>query len=175
MFAKLFFKFIIIPALIVGGFGYVMYTRTGKIPFVDNGWLELSSSANQSTKKLRNIISNKSNTGSSGKQTFYKWQDKNGQWHYGSKAPEEVQAKSITYDPNRNTVAAIKVKPSSPPSKQKEGKFSMPSSSSTNITGDPSDAYKPENIVETIKNAKNIQKNLNDRIKKQQEALNNLH
>ena len=104
MFAKLFFKFIMIPALIVGGFGYVMYTRTGKIPFIDNGWFELSSSANQSTKELRNIISNKSNTGSSGKQTFYKWQDKNGQWHYGSKAPEEVQAKSITYDPNRNTV-----------------------------------------------------------------------
>lgn len=42
------------------------------------------------------------------RQTFYKWQDASGQWHFGEQAPEGVQAVAINVDTAANIIQSVK-------------------------------------------------------------------
>ncbi len=44
------------------------------------------------------------------RQTFYKWQDANGQWHFGSEVPEGVTAKEVNIDTAANILAPVATK-----------------------------------------------------------------
>lgn len=41
------------------------------------------------------------------RQTFYKWQDANGQWHFGNEAPEGVEAIPVNIDTAANILAPV--------------------------------------------------------------------
>lgn len=42
------------------------------------------------------------------RQTFYKWQDASGQWHFGEQAPEGVQAIVVNVDTAANIIQSVK-------------------------------------------------------------------
>ena len=44
------------------------------------------------------------------RQTFYKWQDANGQWHFGNEAPEGVTSKEVNIDTAANILAPVATK-----------------------------------------------------------------
>lgn len=49
---------------------------------------------------------------SSPNQTFYKWQDKQGQWHYGDQPPvESATVSTLQVDTNTNIIQSLKVEP----------------------------------------------------------------
>ncbi len=161
MLFRLVFKMMIVPAVLIGGFGYYMYATTGKVPFMSS-----FNKGPSTTQELREKITNKASISSSGKQTFYKWKDEFGQWHFGEKAPDGVKSISINYNPDENVISSVKIK-----AKEtiKKG-FSMPSSDAPS----GADAYNPAQIQKTLQDAKNIQNLINQRYKEQQEALQNI-
>ena len=44
------------------------------------------------------------------RQTFYKWQDDTGQWHFGNEAPEGVTSKEVNIDTAANILAPVATK-----------------------------------------------------------------
>jgi len=42
------------------------------------------------------------------RQTFYKWQDASGQWHFGEQVPAGVQAVAINVDTAANIIQSVK-------------------------------------------------------------------
>ncbi len=51
---------------------------------------------------------------SSSNQTFYKWQDEHGQWHYGDQPPtSSSKVSTLQVDTNTNIIQSLKVEPES--------------------------------------------------------------
>ena len=49
---------------------------------------------------------------SSSNQTFYKWQDEHGQWHYGDQAPTSSnKVSTLQVDTNTNIIQSLKIEP----------------------------------------------------------------
>ena len=49
---------------------------------------------------------------SSSNQTFYKWQDEHGQWHYGDQPPaSSSKVSTLQVDTNTNIIQSLKVEP----------------------------------------------------------------
>ncbi len=100
-------------------------------------------------------------------QQVYKWQDANGQWHYGNKAPEEVaNAKSVIINKNQNIIDSVKV----PEPKEKAVQ------TNNNAVGiKKPNPYSPAQVKKTIDDAKNVQNMLDERLELQQKALKGLN
>jgi hypothetical protein len=52
------------------------------------------------------------------RQTFYKWQDANGQWHFGNEAPEGVEAIPVNIDTAANILAPVATQEEKPTDSQ---------------------------------------------------------
>lgn len=49
---------------------------------------------------------------SSSNQTYYKWQDEHGQWHYGDQAPATInKVSTLQVDTNTNIIQSLKIEP----------------------------------------------------------------
>ncbi len=166
MIKKIVIKFLLIPALIMGGIAYYGYNKTGKIPFIDKDGLSAlfgSGSSGDSTAELRAKITHKGNINTSkSTQTFYKWKDENGRWHYGTEAPENTASKSVDYDPTSNSMAAVKVKPVEKDSG---------SSNTSHSTKQSKTEAEHMNPLNAIKNAQGLQQKIDDQHKAQQEQF----
>jgi len=44
-------------------------------------------------------------------QTFYKWQDKQGNWHYGDQPPPGSHVSTLQVDTNTNIIQSLKIEP----------------------------------------------------------------
>ncbi|MFV1873978.1 MAG: DUF4124 domain-containing protein [Oleiphilus sp.] len=56
--------------------------------------------------------SEQSSVSGQGNQTFYKWQDEQGQWHYGDQPPvESAKVSTLQVDTNTNIIQSLKVAP----------------------------------------------------------------
>jgi len=44
-------------------------------------------------------------------QTFFKWQDQQGNWHYGDQPPPGVNVSTLQVDTNTNIIQSIKIEP----------------------------------------------------------------
>lgn len=55
------------------------------------------------------------------RQTFYKWQDAEGHWHFAAAAPDGVQAVAVPVDTAANIIQGIKVPPQAVTGNRSEG------------------------------------------------------
>lgn len=107
----------------------------------------------------------------SGKDVVYQWRDSQGNLNFSSTPPTDDSEYTVKgYDPNQNLIQAVKVKPPEPQVVEKpdvEIQTKLPEKST-----DLGSAYDPEKIKSLMKDAKNVEQLLKDRMQ-QQEALIN--
>lgn len=110
-------------------------------------------------------LGNKSDSASvNGKDVIYKWTDAEGQLQFSSSPPPggtEYTAKG--YDPNTNLIQAIDIPTEEAQAKVEETDSEKEASS----LDDMGNVYSPEKIEKLFKDAQNIEKLLNDRLKNQ--------
>lgn len=119
-----------------------------------------------SSSSKKNVVSDLIKN-SEGKDLIYRWTDSSGNLQFSNTPPPEGVEFSVKgYDPNQNLIQALKPEPEKPAatteteSRQDSGKSA--------IVANP---YSPEKIEKLIDDANNIEKLLNDRLKKQQAVL----
>lgn len=103
-------------------------------------------------------------------QTFYKWQDDQGTWHYGDTPPANgPKVSTIEIDSNTNIIQST---PSAPPKVQNQAP--NPQVPSTDISSDQplSNVLSFERAANVLKDAKNVQ-TLMDNHNAQLESLSN--
>jgi len=99
-----------------------------------------------------------------GKNVIYKWIDSKGQVQFSSSPPPAgIKYTAKGYDPNTNLIQAVAI-----PTKEAEAKKEVtdPKKAVTSLD-DAGNVYSPEKIDKLFKDAKNIEKLLNDRLKNQ--------
>ena len=95
---------------------------------------------------------------------IYQWKDEKGELHFSSTPPPDgVKFTSKGYDPNTNLIQSVKIQEETAQPEAEQ----QPEIKKASDIGNP---YSPEKVEKLIKDAQNIEKLLNDRLKKQ-EAL----
>lgn len=98
------------------------------------------------------------------KNVIYKWIDAEGQLQFSSSPPPEgTEYTAKGYDPDTNLIQAVDI-PTEEAKAKDEGRNSEKGASSLDDIGD---VYSPEKIEKLFKDAQNIEKLLNDRLKNQ--------
>lgn len=167
---KAIFMGFVFLVLAFGSTSYMNYLNSGKmvLPFAnffqgksaESLLGDLKDTAASATEEISSKVPAKSNV-----NKVYKWQDEQGQWHYGSKAPEEAaNAKALSINPNQNVMQAVKV-----PEPEVAAEPKKPAQAV--VKPNP---YSPAQVKETIEEAKNVQNLLNERLEAQNKALETL-
>lgn len=103
--------------------------------------------------------------------TVFKWKDQNGIWQFSSEPPPKgLEFSSTVYDSNMNVIQAVETKRTEAKKNMLEIEDKEPTKDVPGIT----DAYSPEKVEKLFDDAKNLDKLLGDRVKEQNEILNNL-
>jgi len=103
-----------------------------------------------------------------GKDIFYKWNDAAGNVQFTTKPPPAGIEYTIKgFDPDANVIQAVKIPPKE--SAPKDAKSSEAKPDKAEESGSP---YSKEGIEKLFKDAKNIEKMLNQRFKDQQSQAN---
>ncbi|MCK4708766.1 MAG: DUF4124 domain-containing protein [Gammaproteobacteria bacterium] len=106
-------------------------------------------------------------TGSGSKDIIYKWRDEKGELHFSSSPPPEgIEYTAKGYDPNTNLLQSVKIQTEEPEQPEAEKQSQIQKASDI---GNP---YSPAKVDKLIKDAQNIEKLLNDRVKKQETLIN---
>ena len=104
-----------------------------------------------------------------GKDIFYKWYDANGQLQFTTSPPAQgIEYTVKGFDPNTNVIQAVKVKKEVEPVNEGVSEKQPDKKISADDVGNP---YSKESVEKLFDDAQNIEKLLNDRIKKQQSAI----
>ncbi len=137
----------IVLAIVVGGafaFPYVMKSQMGE-------QMEAMIDTTLSTEQTR--------------QTYYKWQDANGSWHFGEKPPAGANAIAVSIDTAANILAPVKApepKATLAKAEPKEDKIA------------PQDAFmNPAAAKQAMEDAKQLQEMLNQRTKDMDALMQN--
>ncbi len=97
---------------------------------------------------------------------IYKWKDKQGVLHFSSSPPPEgTEFTSKGYDPNTNLIQSVKV--ITEPTERLR-----PQQQQIQTSSDIGNPYSPAKVEKLIKDAQNIEKLLNDRLKRQEALIN---
>ena len=93
------------------------------------------------------------------KQTFYKWKDKNGVWHYGDTPPAHTpEVATIEIDSNTNIIQSIPIETDTPPTPQ------MSNASPVMKNDEPaSNVLTLDRALNVINDAQNVQSLLDNR------------
>ncbi|WP_430460633.1 DUF4124 domain-containing protein [Thalassolituus sp. LLYu03] len=91
------------------------------------------------------------------RQTYYKWQDEKGQWHFGDDVPKDAKTVAVEIDTAANILQSVKM-PVAEPVKPKAKAQTTPSA----IPGIPM-TVNPAEIPKLIEDAKNVQTMVDDR------------
>lgn len=137
---SLIIKCIVMILLALGVSNYLIYIKTGKLPFSLD---KIPSISTPSFNDAPSFISGR-------KEQAYKWTDENGVTHYSSEAPKEVnnQAQIIEVDPDTNLVQGLRMDKEAAP------------------TGLPTGSvYNPKNVKKLMDDAKAVQEKMNERSK----------
>ncbi len=165
---KLFGKFLITALVLAMILPFtVLKGKDGRplMSFSDLKMPKLSLPELPETPDLSNIKDKTPNISMPGKDIVYKWRDKEGELHFTSTPPPKgIEYTVKGYDPNTNLIQSVEIKTEeSEHTAQTEDK-------NTKEPLDLSNPYSPEKVKKLIDDAQNVQKLLNDRLKKQ-EAL----
>ncbi len=155
---KLIIKTLIMLTIVIGISNYVLYIKTGKMPFnLDTLFSSNSSGGSTTVPALPQLLNNSSKPV---KEEVYKWVDDKGVTHFSKqKPPETKNAESIEVGNNINLMKGV------PVAKREASK--------TQINTDDF-SYNPKNVKKLIDDAQNVEKLLNDRYKEQEKTLNGL-
>ncbi len=93
------------------------------------------------------------------RQTYYKWQDANGVWHFGDTVPEGVKKVAVSVDTAANILSATKVPEKKKPEEQRPLKKAEAPAPGTNAI------LNPEKAMQAMDDAKALQGILDDRTK----------
>lgn len=105
---------------------------------------------------------------------IYQWKDADGNLHFTTAPPPEgVEYTERSFDPNANVIQAVKPKAASEVANGGDAEVSSESAEGIE-EGKIGNPYTPEKIEKLVKDAKDVQKKLNERYQKQQEILENL-
>ena len=104
------------------------------------------------------------NAASGNEDIIYKWKDEKGELHFSSSPPPTgIEYTAKGYDPNTNLIQSVKILVEEPEQLEKEVQI--------NKASDIGNPYSPGKVDKLIKDAQNIEKLLNDRLKKQQALI----
>lgn len=104
----------------------------------------------------------------SGKDLFYKWYDAEGNIQFTTEPPAEgIEYTVKGFDPDANVIQAVKVAPKEPAQEE-----SGPTGNKTTKPEDIGNPYSKDSIEKLFKDAKNLEKILNQRLQDQQSTLN---
>lgn len=163
---RLLFKVFAVAVIVVGFSSYAGYLTTGRLP-----WQHLKLGLPKVENPLKSVNVDSMIQSEGDTEAIYKWQDQNGGWHYSNESPPEGTVfETIEVQPNANIVAAVK-SPESPPTVAEQKTTPKPAPESEDE--DPS-LYSPDGIKKLMDDAKNVQKQLDDRAKKQKEIIDQL-
>ncbi len=95
------------------------------------------------------------------RQTFYKWQDASGQWHFGEQAPEGVQAVAINVDTAANIIQSVKA-PAAPVAEPALTKTAVDTSVPAPLPGVPF-TVNPADIPQLLEQTKQLQQQMGQR------------
>ncbi len=108
-----------------------------------------------------------SSVSTSGKDIIYKWRDQKGELHFSSSPPPEGIEYSVKgYDPNTNLIQSVKIR-----TEETEQPGQPEIETQTKKPLDIGNPYSPQKVEKLIEDAQNIEKLLNDRLKKQQALI----
>ncbi|MCP4076612.1 MAG: DUF4124 domain-containing protein [Gammaproteobacteria bacterium] len=103
---------------------------------------------------------------SGGKDIIYKWKDSKGVLHFSSSPPPEgIEFTSKGYDPNANLIQSVEV--ITEPTEQLR-----PQEKQAQAPSDIGNPYSPAKVEKLFKDAQNVEKLLNDRLKHQEALIN---
>ncbi len=106
--------------------------------------------------------------GLGGKDIFYKWYDADADVQFTTEPPPDGIEYTIKgYDPNTNVIQAVKL-----PEKKAEAKAQVSSQKKTGSAVETGSPYSKEGIKKLFEDAKNIEKQLNQRMQNQESAIN---
>lgn len=101
-----------------------------------------------------------------GGDVIYKWRDKNGILQFTSAPPPPgVEYTAKGYDPNVNLIQSVEI-----PAEEPEAQQAVEVGQKSNF--DLKNPYSPKAIEKLFDDAENVQKLINDRMKKQEEIFN---
>ncbi len=113
--------------------------------------------------------------GTSGQlSVIYEWTDAKGNLNFTTEAPPAGVAYVVkTYDPNSNVIQAVKpiVEAAATSEENSDSSAARGDESAGDGLGNP---YSPQQIEKLFDDAKNVQKQLNERVTKQQQMIENL-
>jgi hypothetical protein len=111
-------------------------------------------------------------SGSGRTDTVYQWRDKDGSLHFTTDPPPPgVEYTVKGYDPNANLIQSIKPESEEQVAEVESGESSDSSSAKDRGIGNP---YSPERIEKLFDDAENVQKLIDERMKKQEEIFNKM-
>ena len=149
---KAIFSVCVITIIAFGAMTYLSYLSTGQVVFPMAG-------------VLSNISDGVKQTKSSSPTTLYKWQDAQGQWHYSEQPPASGEVSTVTVNPQANIIQA-------PPVKEKKPAAAAAKVSSADQPVETVNPYNPAQVRQTIEDAKNVEKLLQDRAQQQEAIIN---
>lgn len=85
------------------------------------------------------------------RQTYVKWQDKNGVWHFGDEMPEGIQGEEVKVDTAANVIRSVK------PAGQPQEKDNPKTKEQTPSLPVPL-TVSPEKVSEMMDDARNVEK-----------------
>ena len=172
---NLFFKFLIVALVLAVLLPFTVLKGKDGRPLMSLGDLkapelslpqipEATSTDNAASKSV-------SMPSAEGKDIVYKWRDEKGELHFSSSPPPEgFEYTAKGYDPNTNLIQSLPVQSEATReigAAEQKGEIAVNEDAAEDEIGNP---YSPEKVKKLMKDAKNIQKMLDDRFK-QQEAL----
>jgi len=160
LFGKLFIAALIIGILLPFT---ILKGRDGK-PLMSFSDFKLPSFSTPEMPRLPKAITNSDSASGNGNSVIYKWIDAEGNLQFSSSPPlQGVEFEAKGYDPNLNVIQAVEV----PNEADKEQKGEVETDKEVTSKDGIGSVYSPESIEKLFKDAKNVEKLLNDRLKNQ--------
>lgn len=152
------FIFIMLALLAIAFAGPMLIKKPDGTPFMEIPFAEKS------------LESSRSFSVSGNTQSFYKWQDESGAWHYSDTPPEGKVVETITVDTNTNLIQGLKIE--KPDDKNIISEFDVKDDSVKEKSSDiPLPMTVPlEKVTDMLKDAHNIQNVMDNRAKQIEQA-----
>ena len=161
LFGKLFIAVLIIGILLPFT---ILKGKDGK-PMMNIGDIKIPEISLPDIPDLTNSSENKGSTTVDGKDLIYKWLDSEGNPQFStSPPPEGIEYTVKGYDPNTNLIQAVEVPVKDSEGETEKTETKKPAASADEIGG----VYSPEAVEKLFKDAKNVEKLLNERFKNQE-------
>lgn len=161
---------LLIVAVVLGA--WTVYSNPGLMYKLGSGQFseitkEIAKRAGDSLKSDMGSAVSKTAEKISGPQTVYKWQDRDGKWHYSSEPPvniKELDVKVQEIDPNTNSIPSSALKGPAPAPSGKAARTNPPGANVN--TSDPMDVSSYKDALEKAKAAREIMEQRNQDLDK---------